>query len=149
MKKMKKSLLTIVMAMVGMLAMANPVKYDLKGQFPAALNGKKVVVYAIGNDRTPVDSTVVKGGKFALSGTWKEHAVAQLMVTGGKLTKVVLFALEDDAVSFTYDGDKLLAKGGKRTAAMAEYDRIMKEYGNKMSRDEQMKLVKEYREEGT
>ena len=149
MKKMKKSLLTIVMAMVGMLAMANPVKYDLKGQFPAALNGKKVVVCAIGNDRTPVDSTVVKGGKFALSGTWKEPAVAQLMVTGGKLTKVVLFALEDDAVSFTYDGDKLLAKGGKRTAAMAEYDRIMKEYGNKMSRDEQMKLVKEYREEGT
>ena len=50
MKKMKKSLLTIVMAMVGMLAMANPVKYDLKGQFPAALNGKKVVVYAIGNE---------------------------------------------------------------------------------------------------
>ena len=149
MKKMKKSLLTIVMAMVGMLAMANPVKYDLKGQFPAALNGKKVVVYAIANDRTPVDSTVVKGGKFALSGTWKEPAVAQLMVTGGKLTKVVLFALEDGAVSFTYDGDKLLAKGGKRTAAMAEYDRIMKEYGNKMSRDEQMKLVKEYREEGT
>ena len=146
---MKKSLLTIVMAMIGMLAMANPVKYDLKGQFPAALNGKKVVVYAIANDRTPVDSTVVKGGKFALSGTWKEPAVAQLMVTGGKLTKVVLFALEDDAVSFTYDGDKLLAKGGKRTAAMAEYDRIMKEYGNKMSRDEQMKLVKEYREEGT
>ena len=146
---MRKTVLTLVLAAICMLAAARPVKYDLKGQFPAALNGKKVVVYAIANDRTPVDSTVVKGGKFALSGTWKEPAVAQLMVTGGKLTKVVLFALEDGAVSFTYDGDKLLAKGGKRTAAMAEYDRIMKEYGNKMSRDEQMKLVKEYREEGT
>lgn len=146
---MRKTVLTLVLAAICMLAAARPVKYDLKGQFPAALNGKKVMVYAIANDRTPVDSTVVKGGKFALSGTWKEPAVAQLMVTGGKLTKVVLFALEDDAVSFTYDGDKLLAKGGKRTAAMAEYDRIMKEYGNKMSRDEQMKLVKEYREEGT
>ena len=146
---MRKTVLTLVLAAICMLAAARPVKYDLKGQFPAALNGKKVVVYAIANDRTPVDSTVVKGGKFALSGTWKEPSVAQLMVTGGKLTKVVLFALEDGAVSFTYDGDKLLAKGGKRTAAMAEYDRIMKEYGNKMSRDEQMKLVKEYREEGT
>lgn len=146
---MKKSLLTFVMAMVGMLAMAGPVKYSLKGQFPAALNGKKVVVYAIANDRVPVDSTVVRGGKFALSGTYAEPTIAQLMVTGGKLTKVVLFALDDEPATFTYDGDKLLAKGGKRTAAMAEYDRIMKEYGNKMSRDEQMKLVKEYREEGT
>ena len=89
---MRKTVLTLVLAAICMLAAARPVKYDLKGQFPAALNGKKVVVYAIANDRTPVDSTVVKGGKFALSGTWKEPAVAQLMVTGGKLTKVVLFA---------------------------------------------------------
>ena len=150
MKKMKKSLLTIVMAMVGMLAMANPVKYDLKGQFPAALNGKKVVVYAIGNDRTPVDSTVVKGGKFALSGTYKEPAMAQLMVSGGKFSKVVLFALEDDATTFTYDGNELQVKGGKRSAALADYNRIMKENMAKQPpREELQKLVAEYRDEKT
>ena len=101
---MKKSLLTIVLAAVCMIAAAGPVKYSLKGQFPAVLNGKKVVVYAIANDRVPVDSTVVRGGKFALSGTYAEPAVAQLMVKGGKLTKVVMFALEDEPATFTYDG---------------------------------------------
>ena len=146
---MKKSLLTIVLAAVCMIAAAGPVKYSLKGQFPAVLNGKKVVVYAIANDRVPVDSTVVRGGKFALSGTYAEPAVAQLMVKGGKLTKVVMFALEDEPATFTYDGENLAVKGGRRTAALADYDRMMKEFGNKMSREEQQKLFTEYRDKNT
>ena len=146
---MRKTVLTLVLAAICMLAAARPVKYNLKGEMPSSLNNAKVIVYAIGNDRTPVDSTVVKGGKFALSGTWKELSVAQLMVKKGKLTKVMLFALEDTPVEFTYDGENLHATGGSRTSAMKEYDRIMREYGNKMSREEQEKLVKEYRADGT
>ena len=57
---MRKTVLTLVLAAICMLAAARPVKYDLKGQFPAALNGKKVVVYAIANDRTPVDWRTVQ-----------------------------------------------------------------------------------------
>ena len=138
-----------MLAAVCMMVGAAPVKYNLKGQALKSLNGKKVVLYAIGSDRTPVDSTVVKNGTFALSGTWKEPCVAQLAVTGKDFNKVILFGLEDDAATFTYDGKELDVKGGKRTAAMREYDRIQRETANKMTRDEQMKLVSEYRDKGT
>ena len=115
-------------------AISQSATYTLKGIFPTSLNGKKVTLYAHLDDPRTTESTVVRDGKFILTGPLESPSLARLVVSGGLFVENVTFVLEEGETTFTYVNNSLLVKGGKRTTIYLAHEETTKKLFNDQDR---------------
>ena len=122
---MKKWFLSAVVALASTTVQAQQ-SYNVTGTAPADV--KKVYIVTVGNRFTPVDSTVVTAGKFALKGSQPENAVLGVGTT-------------DFALMFINDGTPVEAdlaaqtlKGSAQNVKLNGYDRELTVIDNEMGK---------------
>lgn len=142
---MRKILSLLVFQLMVTATMMAQVSYKVTGELPASFNDCTAYINLIeGRNLVGVDSTVVKDGKFLISGMMDAPAIGKLAITAADGKKYdAIIVVEDTPAQVSFADDKLQVRGGRRNQAL--------KYANEkiqplMMVPNSQELIKEYRD---